>query len=392
MAIRKIVNRSLDKLVCPAIRVIHISWSAFQFCGVTGLALLILLAMTLTMHLGLSLWAIAGIVAAAVMTFLGLVMVTKIITGKENIIYYHHEIAVIAVTGLLLWLLRQPVLPYLDVIILGIGAFLSCGRVGCLMIGCCHGRPHRWGVCYRAEHAAAGLNIHYVGARLFPIQAVESLWVFCIVLVGSVFVLSGYPPGTALALYIITYGVGRFCFEFMRGDPERPYLLGFSEAQWTSLLLMCVAVWAEMVGVLTFHLWHFGAIALVEVTMIAVALRRRFRKTQYQLLHPNHVREVASALDLVSILTTGETAVSGPNSTPVNIHIACTSLGVQISASKIKNGASCIHCYALSHQNGTMIEEIARILAELITQLKHPSGSNELIKGNQGVFHLLVHS
>ena len=71
-------------------------------------------------------------------------------TGEERIIYYRHEIAVMVVAALLLWLLRQPLLPYLDVTILGIGMFLTCGRMGCFMVGCCHGRPHDWGVCYRA--------------------------------------------------------------------------------------------------------------------------------------------------------------------------------------------------------------------------------------------------
>ena len=107
------------------------------------------------------------------------------------------------------------------------------------MVGCCHGRPHRWGVCYREEHAAVGFTPYFVGVRLFPIQAVESLWVFCIVTTGVTFVLNGRPAGAALAWYVVTYDLGRFCFEFLRGDPDRPYLWGFSQPQWISLLLMC---------------------------------------------------------------------------------------------------------------------------------------------------------
>src|SRR5439155_22019386 len=101
---------------------------------------------------------------------------------------YHHEIDVMINAALLLWLLGQPLLPYLDLTILGIGMFLACGRVGCLMVGCCHGRPHSWGVRYKQEHADAGFAPYYVGVRLFPIQAVESLWVLSIVIVGNFFV------------------------------------------------------------------------------------------------------------------------------------------------------------------------------------------------------------
>jgi hypothetical protein len=140
--------------------------------------------MSLVTYLGLSPLVLVWLVLTAVLTFLALAMVTKIITGEENLIYYHHEIAVMVVAACLLNLLYQPVLPYLDITILGLGTFLAFGRVGCLMVGCCHGRPHGRGVCYRAEHAAAGFTPYLVGVRLFPIQAVESVWVFSIVVVG----------------------------------------------------------------------------------------------------------------------------------------------------------------------------------------------------------------
>ena len=42
--------------------------------------------------------------------------------------------------------LELPVLPYLDLTCLGLGIFLVCGRQGCLMVGCCHGKPCGWGI------------------------------------------------------------------------------------------------------------------------------------------------------------------------------------------------------------------------------------------------------
>lgn len=89
-----------------------------------------------------------ALVMAASFTFLALAMAAKIVPGKETLVYYQHEIAVM-ITATFLWrMLRQPVLCYLDVTILGVGLFLAFGRVGCLMVGCCHGRPSPWGVCY----------------------------------------------------------------------------------------------------------------------------------------------------------------------------------------------------------------------------------------------------
>lgn len=378
------------KLLWPEILLPQKSWSAFQVCGQIGLAMALLLALVLVARRGLSAWVMAQVVVASLLTFLTLVMATKIITGKETIISYHHQIAVMLVSTALLWWLRQPVLLYLDVTVVGVGAFLACGRIGCLMVGCCHGRPHRWGICYRGESTKAGLSPHYVGARLFPIQAVESLWVFGIVAMGSFLVLSGHQAGTALSWYVITYSIGRFWFEFMRGDAERSYYLGFSEAQWTSLLLMCLIVWAEQTTLLPFQAWHVAATASLIVTMIAVGLRRHFRGTQYRLLHPHHVREVAAALDLVTILPSEQTNAAEANSALPLIHIANTSLGIRISAGKVKNGAGWIQHYTLSNEDGTLSRELAESLAELITQLRHPVRASKLIQGSRGAFHLLI--
>lgn len=394
---REFFNSHLDKLVRPQVYLFHRPWPAFQVCGYTGLALAILLAMSLVTSLGLSPLVMAAIILSAVLTFLGLAMATKIVTGEENLVYYHHEIAVVTVTAVLLWLLRQPILPYLDATILGVGLFLACGRIGCLMVGCCHGRPYRWGVRYRAEHAAAGFTPYYVGIRLFPIQAVESLWVLFIVCVGSLMILTGQPPGSALAWYIVTYDLGRFFFEFMRGDPERPYLWGFSEAQWISFVLVCVVVAAELSGFIAFQSWHIGAMAGLGLTMIGVALHRRFQKTaRYQLLHPHHVKQVAQAIELVS-----ERKPDVPSKVPwtimpprhfnsAGVRAAQTFLGIQISASQTRSGVNCIYHYALSNRNGSMTEETARVLADLILLLKGMPDSSELVRGNRGVFHLLI--
>jgi hypothetical protein len=336
-----------------------------------------------------------GVIGVAVLTFLGLSMITKIITGEEQLIYYHQEIAIMIMAAIFLKIINQPVLSYLDITILGIGTFLVCGRVGCFMGGCCHGRPNTWGVCYRRKHADAGFTHYFVGVRLFPIQAVESLWVFGVVLVGIVFILGGRPPGEALAWYVITYDIGRFSFEFVRGDPDRPYRWGFSEAQWTSMILMCAVVWAELAGALPFHLWHVGATVGLILTMIAVALHRHFRRTaKYQLIHPRHVKEVAEVIGLVTNPATERKAFPGrssQNSARAMIDVGRTSLGIQISVGKISRKERWIDHYALSSQNGTVTEEVARTLADLIIRLKRVSGSSELITGNRGVFHLLIH-
>jgi prolipoprotein diacylglyceryltransferase len=389
----KKINKVLDKFIRPEVHVGCHSWSAFKVCGYTGLALATLLAMSLVLRLGLSPWLMGGIILSAILTFFGLSILTSIVAGEEHLIYYHHEIAIIIVASALLRLSRQPTLAYLDVTILGLGLFLACGRVGCLMVGCCHGMPHHWGVRYQAEHAAADLNPYCIGVRLFPVQALESMWVFGTVISGIALVLIGQPPGAAFAWYVVVYGLGRFFFEFIRGDAERPYYLGFSEAQWTSLLLLCAVTWAELTGTLAFRSWHLGATAFLGMTMIAIAIRRVMQGTSsYLLLHPRHMREVAEAVQLASNLAVERCDICKQNPTPLNVHIGCTSLDVQVSASKIKSTVGYIYHYTLSRQNGSISEEIAKSLAQFILRIKHPSETSDFIQGNRGIFHLLVHA
>jgi hypothetical protein len=232
--------------------------------------------------------------------------------------------------------------------------------------------------------------------RLFPIQAVESLWVFCIVIVGTLFILRGWPPGTALAWYIVAYDTGRFCFEFFRGDAARPYLWGFSQPQWISIVLMCFMVGAEITGLLPFQGWHLVMTAGLLLAMTAITLNRRFQKTaRYELLHPRHVREVAEALMLVDgaeekTQNVGRRTLSSGSNIPITPQLVKTSLGVQISAGKIQDMTGDLYHYTFSFKEGGMTKETAQILADLVLQLQPANGKGELANGNLNVFHLLV--
>jgi hypothetical protein len=386
----------IDHVVRPTVYVWQRRWSAFHVCGVAGLTFATLLTMGLVLCRGLNLGVMLALTLTAVGIFLGLAMLAKIIGGEEQLVSYHHEITILVAGAVVLYQLHQPVLPYLDITVLGIGLFRACGRVGCLMVGCCFGRPWRWGVRYRSEHAAAGFAPYYVGVRLFPVQAVEALWSLGIVCSGVVFVLTGHAPGTALAWSVVVYGLGRFAFEFARGDPARPYLWGFSQAQWISLSLLCLVVLAESGAILPFHAWHVGALTGMLLTLIAVVSYRHLRNTaSHELLHPRHVKEVAEALTSVSPLATGDTLVSRQTA-PVrpycgltDIHVRETSLGVRISASHFTSPAGHLEHYALSSQ-GEMTQEAANVLARLILQLKHATGSGAVLRGSRGVFHLFI--
>jgi hypothetical protein len=132
--------------------------------------------------------------------------------------------------------------------------------------------------------------------------------------------------------------------------------------------------------------------------MIAIALHRRLQRTmKFQLLHPRHVEEIAQAIELVSSTATEVTAshvwtvLPKLESIQSEIHVACTSLGVQMSASRIRGAGGRIDHLAISQRDGEMTEGTARILARLILQLKRAPRSGPILSGNEGVFHLLIH-
>jgi hypothetical protein len=365
------LNGWFDGWARPRVPFAGRSVSAFHYCGGMGVLAAVAVAETLVVRRGGSPWIMGAIVLLSMFTFVTLVMAQKVVTGEERIIYYHQEIGVMVAAWLLLRILGEPPLLYLDATLLGIGAFDACGRVGCTMVGCCHGKPHRFGVLYRPEHADHGFARYYVGIRLFPVQLIESIFVAFATLSGAWLVWRGAPPGSGLAWYVVLYDSARFALEYLRGDAARPYYGGFSQAQWISAVLLLLVVLSEWRGLLPWHAWHAWIAAAMVGVMIVQAVARRFvHSERRRLLHPHHVREVAEAL--------AATATQAGDVIPV----AETSRGVLISA-----GAQ--H-YTLSSRGTPMSEEAAEVLASLVKLLEHISVRTELRKGGHGVYHLVI--
>lgn len=367
--------------------------SGFQLCGYTGLLLAFVQSMMLARYQGLSQITVLGATGVAILAFFVLVMGTKLIVGRELIIYYHHEIAVLAATALFLRVTSQPVLPYLDIIVLGLGIFLACGRIGCLLVGCCHGRPCDWGVVYGEEHVQAGFPAYLAGVRLFPIQAIESGFALCLVLFGMAALIRSYSGGTAFELYVLLYAVGRFCFEFARGDCARPYFHGFSEAQWTSLVLVSGEISLEYTGLLPHYSWH-GVIPLVLLTaMLIVNSRMRLHTmSRFNVLHPRHVRELAEALQIANGTLPPFSCRPATRSlrNPGVIHVVETSLGLRLSSGSLRDGTAALAHYTLSDAEATMTPRSAHLLATTICRLYHRGGSFELWPAQSGVFHVMI--
>jgi hypothetical protein len=334
---------------------------AFRSCGLTGVALAVPAGVLLAAGAGADAGVMAAVSVAACAAFLALALGTKVLGGEERLVYYHHQAAVLGVAALVPWALGEPVLRYLDAAAVGLGVFLACGRVGCLLAGCCHGRPGDRGVRYGPAHAEAGFPAHLVGVRLVPVQALEAGAVLAIAGAGTVLMLDGARPGAALALYLTAYAVLRFGLELLRGDPVRPYAAGLSAAQWISLAIAACVPAAGAAGLLPAGPAHAAAavaLAAASGALAATAARRR-------LLGARHVAELAAALD-------------GPG-----VHE--TSLGIRISTGTTGGTRH----YSLSARAGPLSDEAAADIARVIGRLRHGGPAPDVVRGGGGTVHLV---
>lgn len=365
--------------------------SAFQLCGYTGFLLSFVLSLVLVRHFGLLQLTLLGITGTVILTFYILMMATKILVGSEVIIYYHHEIAVIATSAIYLRLMKQPVLPYLDILVLGLGLFLACGRIGCFMVGCCHGRPCRFGVCYGDEQANAGFPRYMVGVRLFPIQAVESILALCVVACGLTLLFKQHEPGTVLLFYVIAYGCARFCLEFFRGDAARPYYWSFSEAQWISLILAIAVLVGERARILPTSKWHILAAFSMAASMLFLNLWRHLDPShRFELLHPHHLSEIIASLNHLDSLLSSPSLNGVFEHDQASVHIAETSRGYRFSLGKAVGIRGPVMHYSVSKKDSPLSVRGAHMLSRLIADLQHSTVSSTLVEGSGGVFHILL--
>lgn len=266
--------------------------------------------------------ALAAIVTASTLgSFLAAVKATQIFLGYERIVLYELFLLALVTTGVVLVSIGQPLRAGLDVATIGIGTMLVFGRIGCLRVGCCHGRPAEWGIVYGDDHALAGFLPCYVGVRLFAVQLIEAMITAAIVAV-CIGAYLRYPAGQALCLYASLYGVARFGLERLRGDVERPYVLGISEAQWLAFVTCWAATWAGHEWALPLVWCHtVAAAALTVATVASIVADRMFGHRGWWFRDARRTRELAEALQAL-VATAGDSVALVE--TPSGLRLSCS--------------------------------------------------------------------
>lgn len=146
---------------------------------------------------------------------------------------------------------KVSVIDYLDVAVVGVAIAQGFGRIGCLLAGCCYGRPTDSAIGITFSHSNFAPN----GIKLLPTQIMMSVGDF---IIAGILVLcsrhidrkimeekklDSLPSGTngrLTLIYLGLYSVGRFGIEFFRNDYQGN--IGILSTSQFIAVLMVIAV------------------------------------------------------------------------------------------------------------------------------------------------------
>jgi phosphatidylglycerol:prolipoprotein diacylglycerol transferase len=117
------------------------------------------------------------------------------------------------------------------------------GRLGCLLAGCCYGRPTSvpWAITFTNPVAATNVGTP-LDVPLHPTQLYDAGAELIILFVLLATERRGRPfAGRTFWLYMLLYGASRFVIEFYRGD-DRGMIAGLSTSQFVSALIVPLAL------------------------------------------------------------------------------------------------------------------------------------------------------
>jgi phosphatidylglycerol:prolipoprotein diacylglycerol transferase len=151
---------------------------------------------------------------------------------QTGLVFYGGFIFAVA-AGIIYTRLKRASIPVvLDIAAPSIAIGQAIGRIGCLMSGCCYGKP-TW--------VPWGIKFPHVDYRVHPTQIYEALATFLIFLLLVWFRRHKTRDGQIAWLYMVTYAMARFVIEFFRGD--NPHIaFGLTLSQIISVVALVAAV------------------------------------------------------------------------------------------------------------------------------------------------------
>jgi phosphatidylglycerol---prolipoprotein diacylglyceryl transferase len=147
---------------------------------------------------------------------------------------------------------RLPVWQISDAIAPSIALGLGITRIGCLLNGCCFGRPTDlpWGIAFPPGCVAWSV---VGGAHIHPTQLYESLAGLLIFATALLIDRKRLGPGSVLCVVLGLYGVVRFLVDFVRFQEPSNYATFVGLSLTSSQLFSLCFIVAALIGLIVFN-------------------------------------------------------------------------------------------------------------------------------------------
>ena len=154
---------------------------------------------------------------------------------------------VFSLAGWLIYMYKRRLHPwrYLDLALTGVPLTIFFVRIGCLLTGCCYGKPTDFFIHLVFNNPKSVAGFYHLGQPLHATQVYNEI--NALILWGVLLLVYRRRKfyGQVTAAFLIYYGVTRFFIEFLRGDADRG--MWFGETLSTGQIAMIVGFLAGLV-------------------------------------------------------------------------------------------------------------------------------------------------
>ncbi|PIR25554.1 MAG: hypothetical protein COX62_04440 [Deltaproteobacteria bacterium CG_4_10_14_0_2_um_filter_43_8] len=136
---------------------------------------------------------------------------------------------------------------YVDLLVKVLPIVIFCVRAGCLLVGCCYGKPTDFWL-HLTFHDPASTAYYY--HPNIPLHATQIYFMFSAVvlffLLHFVYKKKKFM-GQVTSVFLMYYGISRFLIEFLRGDDDRGLFSFFGVTLSTGQISMLCAFFAGVI-------------------------------------------------------------------------------------------------------------------------------------------------
>ena len=119
----------------------------------------------------------------------------------------------------------------------------ACGRIGCLLVGCCAGVEPGDPVLFGAATYHGACAFTYAdGHQHLPVPLMEAVFLLLLCVALILILKKTKKLGTVTGWYLVLYAIWRFVIESFRGDAERGIYGLFSTSQWISFAILLAGI------------------------------------------------------------------------------------------------------------------------------------------------------